>query len=267
MLDRLVLCACDRLRAGPGEVEIAVEASGLNFLAVLLALGVMPNDLPGRSNGAAVLGASECAGHIVGVGEGAAGLTVGQPGGRTSARAERLRPTSHTTDLAGAAAAFGAVMALEAAAMPVAYLTAWYALDRVVLVCGPGERVLIHAATGGVGLAAVQWGTARGGRGLCATDLAGSPPEKRAYLESLGVKYVSDSRSDRFVRRTCGHGRRAREWTWCSTRSPASLIEKSFHLLRSHGRFVELGKRDYYANSQLGLLAVFAQPCRSRWWT
>src|SRR5262249_10529204 len=137
--------------------------------------------------------------------------------------------------------------ATEAATIPIASLTAWYALDQVARL-QPGERVLIHAATGGGGLAAVQWAEHVGaeiyGRG--------SRPGKRAYLQSLGVRYVSDSRSDQFVADV-------RAWTGGEgvdvvlNSLSGELINKSFNLLRDHGRFVELGKRDYYANNQLGL--------------
>src|SRR5262249_27290084 len=127
------------------------------------------------------------------------------------------------------------------------YLTAWYALDRVAHL-QRGERVLFHAATGGVGLAAVQWAQHVGAE-VYAT--AGSP-EKRAYLASLGVKYVSDSRSDRFVADV-------QAWTGGEgvdvvlNSLSGELIGKSFSLLRSYGRFLEVGKRDYYADNQLGL--------------
>jgi NADPH:quinone reductase-like Zn-dependent oxidoreductase/acyl carrier protein len=243
VLDRLVLRATERRSPGPGEVEIAVEAAGLNFLDVLLALGVMPNDLPGKANGPLLLG-GECGGRVVAVGEGVTGLAVGQA---VVALAGGAFASHVTTSARLVLPRASGLSAIEAASLPVAYLTAWYALDRIARL-GPGERVLIHAATGGVGQAAVQWAQHIGAE-VYAT--AGSP-EKRAYLESLGVKYVSDSRSDRFVADV-------RAWTGGEgvdvvlNSLSGEFLEKSFALLRSYGRFVELGKRDYYANNQLGL--------------
>jgi len=108
--------------------------------------------------------------------------------------------------------------------------------------------VLIHSATGGVGHAAVQWARHVGAE-IFAT--AGTP-QKRAYLESLGFEHVSDSRSTRFVDDV-------RKWTngegvdVVLNSLSGDLIDASFDLLRSHGRFIELGKRDYYANRSLGL--------------
>jgi NADPH:quinone reductase-like Zn-dependent oxidoreductase/acyl carrier protein len=243
VLDRLVLRAMERRVPDPGEVQIAVEAAGLNFLDVLLALGLMPNDLPGEPGAPLLLG-GECVGRVVAVGEGVCGLVVGQP---VIALARGALASHVTTKASLVLPRPAGLSATEAAAMPIAYLTAWFALDRVARL-KPGERVLIHAATGGVGLAAVQWAQ-RVGAEVYAT--AGTP-EKRAYLESLGVRYVSDSRSDQFVADvlawTCGEGVDV-----VLNSLSGELISKSFALLRSYGRFVELGKRDYYANNQLGM--------------
>jgi acyl transferase domain-containing protein/NADPH:quinone reductase-like Zn-dependent oxidoreductase/NAD(P)-dependent dehydrogenase (short-subunit alcohol dehydrogenase family)/acyl carrier protein len=241
VLDRLVLRATERRAPGAGEVEIAIEAAGLNFHDVLLALGAIPNDLPGEPN--TPLG-GECAGRIVAVGKGVIGLVVGQA---VIALAGRTFASHITTPATLVLPRPLGLSVTQAAALPVAYLTAWYALERVACL-RPGERVLIHAATGGVGLAAVQWAQHVGAE-IYAT--AGSP-EKRAYLESLGVRYVSDSRSTRFVADV-------QAWTGGEgvdvvlNSLSGELIEKSFGLLRSHGRFVELGKRDYYADNPLGL--------------
>src|SRR5262249_1295322 len=146
------LRATERRAPGPGEVQIAVEAAGLNFLDVLLALGVMPNDLPGTSNTPLVPG-GECAGRIVAVGEGVTDLAVGEPVIARTASAFASHVTTKATLVLPRPRGLSAI---EAAAIPVASLTAWYALDEVARL-KPGERVLIHAATGGVGLAAVQW--------------------------------------------------------------------------------------------------------------
>jgi NADPH:quinone reductase-like Zn-dependent oxidoreductase/acyl carrier protein len=135
----------------------------------------------------------------------------------------------------------------EAAALPIAFLTATIALDDVARL-GEGERVLIHAATGGVGLAAVQIAS-RAKAEIFAT--AGSD-EKRARLRAMGVSHVASSRSLDFAREvraaTGGEGVDV-----VLNSLAGDFIATSFELLRSHGRFVEIGKRDYYENKPLGL--------------
>ncbi|WP_158624963.1 type I polyketide synthase [Corallococcus terminator] len=243
VLDDLVLHPLRPREPGPGEVQIAVDAAGLNFLDVLLALGMMPNDVAEASDAPLLLG-GECAGRITLLGEGVTGLAVGQP---VVALAQGAFASHLTLPATLVLPGPSGLSATDAAAMPVTYLTAWYALDQVAQL-QPGERVLIHAATGGVGLAAVQWARHVGAE-VYAT--AGTP-EKRDYLRSLGVPFVSDSRSERFVADV-------RAWTGGEgvdvvlNSLSGELIGKSFELLRDHGRFVELGKRDYYANNRLGL--------------
>ena len=243
VLDRLVLRPGSRREPGPGEVEIAVEATGLNFLDVLLALGVMPDDAPGEAGAPTRLGA-ECAGHVVAKGEGVEGLTLGQPVIALTPGSMASHVTVPATLVVPRPAELSSV---HAAAMSITYLTAWYALDKVARL-QPGERVLIHAATGGVGLAAVQWAQHRDAE-IYAT--AGSE-QKRDHLRALGVTRVSDSRSDRFVDDVLAWSDGEGVDVVLNSLSGA-LIEKSFALLRAYGRFVELGKRDYYADHQIGL--------------
>ena len=122
------------------------------------------------------------------------------------------------------------IPAEHAAGLPIAFLTADYALTRAARLAA-GERVLIHAATGGVGLAAVQIAQ-RAGAEIFAT--AGSP-KKRAYLRALGISHVSDSRSTAFVDDI-------RNWTnqggvdVVLNSLSGDLLEASFDLLRDHGR-------------------------------
>ena len=142
---------------------------------MLNALGTYPGD-PGP------LG-NECVGRVAALGEGVRHLTVGQEvmamGGRTHA--------SFTTTIADYVVRRPAGLTVEeSATVPVAYLTADYALNRLGRM-KRGDRVLIHAASGGVGLAAVQLAR-RAGAEIFAT--AGSD-EKRAYLASMGIRHVT----------------------------------------------------------------------------
>jgi NADPH:quinone reductase-like Zn-dependent oxidoreductase len=135
----------------------------------------------------------------------------------------------------------------EAVTIPSTFLTAYYALYNLGRL-SKGDRVLIHAATGGVGLAAVQLSQIAGAE-IFAT--AGNP-EKREFLCSLGVNYVMDSRTlafaDEVMELTNGKGVDV-----ILNSLAGEFISKSLSVLAKFGRFLEIGKRDIYENSQLGL--------------
>ena len=135
----------------------------------------------------------------------------------------------------------------EAATLPIAFLTASYALEYLARL-GPGESVLIHSASGGVGLAAIQVAR-RAGAEVFAT--AGTP-EKREYLRALGIDCVMDSRSldfaDEVLERTGGRGVDV-----ILNSLPGEAIPRGIATLADYGRFLEIGKRDIYQNTRLGL--------------
>ena len=242
LLDSLYLTPMERRPPAAGEVEIAIEAAGLNFLDVLSALGNRPDQQTGASN----LGV-ECAGRVTAVGAGVTGLQVGD-------EVVALAPgafASFATTRAELVARKPAALEWDAAAtVPIAFLTAYYAL-RVVGRLQPGERVLIHSAASGTGLAAVQvaqWLQAD----IIAT--AGSAA-RRAYLRSLGVRHVLDSRTLAFA----GEIMTLTEGAGVDVVLNAlagEAIPTSLSLLRSRGRFLELGKRDIYAHRKVGLYAL-----------
>ena len=136
----------------------------------------------------------------------------------------------------------------QASTIPVAFVTAHYALRHLARLA-KGESILIHVATGGVGLAAVQMAKLCGAR-IFAT--AGSPA-KRSYLESLGVTDVMDSRSlsfaDEIAERTGGRGVDV-----ILNSLSGEALNLGVASLAPYGRFVELGKSDIYKNSRLQLL-------------
>jgi NADPH:quinone reductase-like Zn-dependent oxidoreductase/acyl carrier protein len=135
----------------------------------------------------------------------------------------------------------------EGASVPLTFLTSDYALSELARL-KKGERVLIHSATGGIGLAAVQLAQKIGAE-IYAT--AGSDV-KRDYLRSIGVEHVMNSRSLDFVDEvkeiTDGEGVDVVLNALAGEFIPASL-----GLLRPFGRFIEIGKRDIYADTKLGL--------------
>jgi NADPH:quinone reductase-like Zn-dependent oxidoreductase/acyl carrier protein len=236
ILDELRLQPTERRAPGPEEVEIRVSASGLNFRDVLNAMGLYEGP-------PAPLG-SECAGTVVAVGEDVRGLEVGQPVVGMSngtfrtfvtARAELVLPLPTGMSFA------------EAVTVPITFLTAEYALSRLGGM-RPGERVLIHAAAGGVGLAAVQLAQ-RAGAEVFAT--AGNE-EKRDYLRSIGVRHVMDSRSlsfaDEVMRLTGGEGVELVLNSLTGDAIPASL-----GVLRRRGRFLEIGRAGIWSREQMAV--------------
>jgi len=238
-LERVRPCAVTRRAPQAEEVEIRVRAAGLNFKDVLLALGVVP----GRQTRDLALGA-ECAGEVTRVGAAVEGLSPGDP---VVAVAEGSLGSFVTAPAALVARKPDALSFAQAATLPIVFMTAHYALDRLAEL-EAGERVLIHAASGGVGLAALQIARQRGAE-VFAT--AGSEA-KRHYLHEQGVAHVLDSRSLDFADaiHTLTDGRGV-DVVLNSLAGPA--IEKNLELLAPQGRFVEIGIRDLVEDHRLGL--------------
>jgi len=238
-LETLTLKPALRQVPGPDEVEIEVYATGLNFKEVLYALGLLPSSPDSR-----VKFGLECVGKIVTVGKNVKDF---QKGDEIIAFAPATFSAFTTTSAASVAPKPDNLSFEEAATIPAAFMTAYYALI-IKGQLSKGERVLIHAAAGGVGMAAVkiaQWVGAE----IFAT--AGNP-EKRAFLHSQGIKYVMDSRSLAFVEEVMEYtGGQGVDVVLNSL--GGEFISKSLETLAQFGRFLELGIRDIYNNTQLGL--------------
>jgi len=131
--------------------------------------------------------------------------------------------------------------------MPVAFLTAHYAMNYLGRM-SKGEKILIHAATGGVGLAAIQLAKLHDAKIFCT---AGTP-EKREFLASLGIEHIMDSRTlsfaDQVLEATGGEG-----VDLVLNSLAGEAIRKGLETLTDYGRFLEIGKRDIYGNSRVGL--------------
>ncbi len=146
-LDRLAYRSFSRQAPSAGEIEIEVAATGLNFSDVLKAMGLYPGLKPG-----AVPIGIECSGRVSAVGP---GVTEFRMGDEVLGIAPFSFASHTTTSVLGVVPKPKSITHEEAAAVPIAYLTAHYALRELARV-EPGEKVLIHAAAGGVGLAAIQ---------------------------------------------------------------------------------------------------------------
>jgi len=236
-IDGLALEALTRRPPGTGEVEVAVEASSLNFRDVMNVLGMYPGE-------AGALGL-EFVGRVVRVGDGVRRWRVGD---RVMGIAWGSFATHVVTPDALVTAVPPELDAESAATIPNAYLTAHYCLVRTARL-GAADRVLIHSGAGGVGMAAIQIALDIGAE-VFAT--AGSD-QKRDYLRSLGVQHVLDSRSLEFSRQilelTDGHGVDV-----VLNALSGSFIEASFTATASHGRFVEIGKLGLWTDTQVAAL-------------
>ena len=223
-----------------GQVEIEVRATGLNFSDVLKALGLYP----GIKDQIVPLGI-EASGVVTAVGPGVDRFRVGEEvlgvvpyafasHARTAEYALVAKPASLDHD--------------EACTIPITFLTAYYALVHLAHL-QPGERVLIHAGAGGVGLAAIQIAQQIGAE-VFAT--AGSD-EKRDFLRALGVRHVYNSRTLEFAAQILADTDRQGVDVVLNS-LPGEAITKSLSILRAYGRFLEIGKIDIYQNRMIGLL-------------
>jgi acyl transferase domain-containing protein/acyl carrier protein len=234
VLDALRWEPADRPAPGPGEIEIEVRTHGLNFRDVLNALGVFGIEHP-RFGG-------ECAGIVARVGESVRDFA---PGDRVLAFAPfSLQSYAVVPEFFAAPLPSGMTFA-QAATVPVAFLTAEYGLRRLARLTH-GQRALIHAAAGGLGLAAVQVAR-RVGAEIYAT--AGSE-RKREFLRRLGVRHVFDSRSPAFrddvLQATSGRGVDV-----VLNSLSGELIQMGLETLAPNGCFLEVGKRGIWTPEQV----------------
>ncbi|SMP66153.1 thioester reductase domain-containing protein [Neorhodopirellula lusitana] len=227
---------------GPGDVEVRVMAGGINFRDVMKALAIYPGNPPDR-----LWFGDDIAGVVERVGSAVKDLAAGD-------RVVGIAPwafRSHViTDRRLVMRCPNGVSMTEAATLPTVFLTAQFALDHLARMRS-GESVLIHAAAGGVGQAAIQ---VAAHLGLEVYATAGSPAKRDLLLE-LGVRHVMDSRTyefaDQMMELTGGRGVDA-----VLNSLAGEFIPKSLSVLAPFGRFLEIGKADIYGNSPLGLAAL-----------
>jgi polyketide synthase 5 len=239
-LESLELVACDRVPPGPGQIEVAVSASSINFADVLVAFGRYPA-FEGRLP---QLG-TDFAGVVTAVGPDVTDHKVGDHVGGLSANG--CWGTFLTCDARLAVTLPAGLADHQAAAVTTAHATAYYGLRELARISA-GDRVLIHSATGGVGQAAIAIARAAGAE-IFAT--AGSE-QRRQLLRDMGIEHVYDSRSVEFAdlirRDTDGYG------VDIVLNSVIGAAQRAgVELLAFGGRFVEIGKRDIYGDTRLGL--------------
>ncbi len=227
----------------PDQVVLQVAATGLNFRDVMYSLGMLSDEAVESGFAGPSLGL-ECAGVVTAVGVAVSGLAVGD---RVLAFGAHCFGNVVTTR-ASAVALMPPSMSFEAAAtIPTTFFTAYYAMQHLARL-QKGERILVHGAAGGVGIAAIQIAKYLGAE-VYAT--AGSD-EKRDFLRLLGVEHIFDSRSlafaDQIMALTQGAGIDV-----VLNSLAGEAINRNLGLLKPFGRFLELGKRDFYENTKIGL--------------
>lgn len=229
-LDRLRIVADERAgrSLAPGEVRVGVRAAGVNFRDVLIGLGMYPDD--------ATLG-SEGAGVVLELGDGVRDLAVGD---RVMGVLERSFGPVAVSDRRLLAPVPAGWTFAEAASVPVAFLTAYHALHDVAAL-EPGESLLVHAATGGVGMAAVQLGRRIGAEVFATASEAKWPVlrERMGFDDSRIASSRSVEFKDRFLEQTGGRG--VDVVLDCLA---GELVDASLACTADGGRFVELGKTD-----------------------
>lgn len=242
-VDSIVWAARDLPAPKPGEVVVEVAATGLNFRDVMWSMGLLPEEALEDGFAGATIG-MEMAGTVTAVG---AGVDDIAPGDRVMGIGPQAFSTHMTVAREGLMRLPAGMDLAAAATVPVAFLTAWYAVAELGRIRA-GETILIHGAAGGVGLAALQIAKLKGATVIATAGTV----EKRRFLAMLGADYVFNSRTLDFVgdvlRVTGGEGV---DLVLNSLFSEA--MERSFELVKPFGRFLELGKRDYYSDRKLAL--------------
>jgi len=235
VLDNLVLRPAERQAPGPGEVEIETSTTSLNLRDILNALGRgYPSGWPFGF---------ECAGRVAAIGAGVPGLQAGDEVIAFTPRSFRSFVTTRAEYVARKPKSLNIV---EASTIWAPFTTAQYALHDLAHVL-PGERVLVHAAAGGTGLALVQTALNAG----CEV-FATASPSKWQFLRDLGVKHVTSSRSLDFAGAVM-------EWTngegvdVVVNSLVGDFIPKSLGLLRKNGRFLEMGKTGIWEESDVAV--------------
>jgi acyl transferase domain-containing protein/NADPH:quinone reductase-like Zn-dependent oxidoreductase/acyl carrier protein len=232
-IDNLRLTETDVSSPDDGYVQVRVEAAGLNFRDVLNVLGLYPGD-PGPIGG-------DFAGIVTQLGDGVTGLEVGQ---RVYGFMQGAFSSRFNVPVQLLAPIPAGVSAVDAATIPAAALTVRLAFDWAQL--KPGDRVLVHAASGGVGLAAIQMAQQHG-----AIVFATASTYKRATLRKMGVKYVYDSRTtdfaDQILTDTDGVG----VDVVLNSLTNEGFLEATVRATAQNGRFAEIAKRDIWTHERM----------------
>ena len=229
-LDALRVVQVPERRLEPGEVRAAIEAFGLNFRDVFIAIGLVDDFMGGEFCGR-VLEVGEGVSSVA-VGDRVVGMTFRNFGSETITLEEMIVPAPPGFSVS------------ELATIPTAFVSA--ALSFELSGLNAGDRVLIHAGAGGVGLAAIQLARAAG-----AEVFATASARKRDYLRSLGVGHVFDSRTTAFGKDVLDATDGAGVDVVLNSLTGEGFIEASLSCLAQGGRFVEMGRVDILSEAEM----------------
>ncbi|GFE68913.1 type I polyketide synthase [Chroococcus sp. FPU101] len=243
-LDNLTLAPLKRRSLAPDEVEIAVYAAGVNFRDVLNALGMLQPYLEqmGFKDASDIPFGGECAGKIVAIGKAVKGLQLG----------DEVIAAFALGSLASFVTVKSSFVVLkpqelnfaEAATIPSTFLTAYYGLHYLAKIKA-GDRILIHAAAGGVGLSAVQIAQNIGAEVFATASLP-----KWDYLRGMGIQHVMNSRTLDFTEEIMSlTDNQGVDLVLNSLNG--NFIPHSLQVLKKGGRFVEIGKIGVWNSEQV----------------
>jgi acyl transferase domain-containing protein/acyl carrier protein len=241
--DQLLLESATRRAPGANEVEVSVRAGGLNFKDVLHVWGVLrticeERGLPfvdRRKIG------FECSGVVARVGAGVSNVRVGD---EVIALGFECLNSFVTVDAGSVVRKPKRISHAEAAGLPTAYITAVYGLLQLAKL-KRGEKVLVHAAAGGVGQAAIQLCTELG-----AEVFATASPGKWDFLRAQGVTQIMNSRTLEFERELLQRTAQRGVDVVLNSLS-GEFIPASLRCLARGGRFVEIGKRGIWSPEEV----------------
>lgn len=229
---------------GARDVTVKVKATGLNFRDVMYALGLLSDEAIENGFSGPSLGL-EFSGYVLDVGDEVTEFSRGD-------RVVGFGPSSFSTTIVTSADTLSIMpdgLGYEAAAtIPTTFFTVYYALKHLARM-EPGERILIHGAAGGVGVAAIQIAQWLGAE-IYAT--VGSQ-EKRDFLTLMGVDKIYDSRSLTFAEEILADTSDGKGVDVVLNSLAGEAINQNLRVLKPFGRFMELGKRDFYENTAIGL--------------
>ncbi|MFI6637772.1 SDR family NAD(P)-dependent oxidoreductase [Nonomuraea fuscirosea] len=217
-IDHLIAAPIEERPLGPGEVRVTMRACGLNFRDVLIALGMYPGDAEPGSEGAGV---------VAEVGPGVTGLAVGD---RVMGLFDHALGTHAVADRRHLVPIPEGWSFATAASVPAVFATAWYGLVDLAEL-QPGEKVLIHAAAGGVGMAAVQIARHLG------AEVYGTASPAKWPATGLDEDHLASSRTLEFAGRFP-------QMDVVLNSLAGDFTDASLNLRKPDGRFIEMGKTD-----------------------
>ena len=230
-LDKLVVAPQPETPLAPDEVRVAVEAIGLNFWDIFRAMGVFTEGLFGE----------ELVGRVVETGS---AVTRVSSGDRVVALGDGTFGSEAVTLEALATPAPESMSATALATVPSVFVSAALAFEASGLKAG--ERVLIHAGAGGLGMAAIELAHAAG-----AQVIATASAPKRPFLRGIGVAHVFDSRTTAFGQQVLEATGGAGVDVIVNSLTGEGFIEASLSCLAQGGRFVEMARRDIWTEEQM----------------